>query len=487
MSLERQDKALREFKQIIADLVTLLRTSTGAELAYMCWVNHQRQQFVWETHSTDLRNVMFQDRVNFTHHFLEEYKKITEIQELTIGEDIPKGKLAHYFDFVNASSMILIPFINNGETVAITVLEANNKISLQAIKDQVYSYNNALVNVLNTYLEIVNLHDRQNEWDEYELSLNKLDYRMHRVEMLSKLLEEIQSYLPSGKVSLVCPGMDSWNVVLNSKNSVQPPMIGLKLEERSAAYDAIEKGEPVFKIHFNNNPKLISSKEMPIDGASLCIPVMVHDRRQAVIVSSDKDALNYKESTKHKLINLVRIASLSIQSVTKKSGMADELFTQNFGAFMTELWESTIDHELNRLDEESPVMTWFGLISPEDPSTLRTRFRLDDLQKLQTDFVSFLNPTKHGVNGYIGYNSDYVYSFIIQSKKVSAVNDWMDSINTKLAHGFKTSSGSTIDVAFKAGYTKLTTDQTNSYQVLTRAKKALSEVVKNEEMELFEA
>ncbi len=154
---------------------------------------------------------------------------------------------------------------------------------------------------------------------------------------------------------------------------------------------------------------------------------------------------------------------------------------------MTELWESTIDHELNRLDEESPVMTWFGLISPEDPSTLRTRFRLDDLQKLQTDFVSFLNPTKHGVNGYIGYNSDYVYSFIIQSKKVSAVNDWMDSINTKLAHGFKTSSGSTIDVAFKAGYTKLTTDQTNSYQVLTRAKKALSEVVKNEEMELFEA
>ena len=344
-----------------------------------------------------------------------------------------------------------------------------------------------MVNVLNTYLEIVNLHDRQNEWDEYELSLNKLDYRMHRVEMLSKLLEEIQSYLPSGKVSLVCPGMDSWNVVLNSKNSVQPPMIGLKLEERSAAYDAIEKGEPVFNIHFNNNPKLISSKEMPIDGASLCIPVMVHDRRQAVIVSSDKDALNYKESTKHKLINLVRIASLSIQSVTKKSGMADELFTQNFGAFMTELWESTIDHELNRLDEESPVMTWFGLISPEDPSTLRTRFRLDDLQKLQTDFVSFLNPTKHGVNGYIGYNSDYVYSFIIQSKKVSAVNDWMDSINTKLAHGFKTSSGSTIDVAFKAGYTKLTTDQTNSYQVLTRAKKALSEVVKNEEMELFEA
>ncbi|HCI69915.1 MAG TPA: GAF domain-containing protein, partial [Balneola sp.] len=73
MALDRQDKALREFKQIMEDLVHLLRTSTRVQLTYMCWVNHSRQQFVWETNSTTMPNVMFQDRVNFDHHFLNDY------------------------------------------------------------------------------------------------------------------------------------------------------------------------------------------------------------------------------------------------------------------------------------------------------------------------------------------------------------------------------------------------------------------------------
>lgn len=57
---------------------------------------------------------------------------------------------------------------------------------------------------------------------------------------------------------------------------------------------------------------------------------------------------------------------------------------------------------------------------------------------------------------------------------------------TKLAHGLKLSQGGTLDVAFKAGYT-ISTEDANAYQVQTKAKKALSEVVKNEELELFEA
>ena len=63
----------------------------------------------------------------------------------------------------------------------------------------------------------------------------------------------------------------------------------------------------------------------------------------------------------------------------------------------------------------------------------------------------------------------------------------MESIKTKLAHGLKLSAGDTLDISFKAGFTKLSNQDSNSYQVLTKAKQALSEVIRNEELELFEA
>lgn len=487
MSLDRQDKALREFKQIIEDLVHLLRTSTRVELAYMCWVNHGRQQFVWETNSTTLPNVMFQDRVSFEHHFLDKYKDISEIKQLEIGEDISKGKLAHYFDFINAKTMLLIPFINKGETVAITVLETEREVDLREIKDQIHSFNNALVNVLDTYLEVVDLHEQQSEWEDYEESLNSLDYRMHRVDLLARMMENMQLFLPNGGVSLVCPGMEGWSLVMNSKSSKNAPLLGLQMEEKSVAYDAVEKGQSVFNMHFNNNPKFISSREKRTDGASFAIPVMVHDRRQAVVVAYDSDPLTFKESTKHKLSNLARVASLSIQSVVKKSVTSEDLLTQNFGAFMTEVWECSLAHELHKLKTREDRHTWFGLVSPDDLSSLRTRFRLEDLHRIQKDFVSFLNPAHHGVPGFIGYHSDYVYAFIIQSNSEAAVNDWMASVKRKLVHGMDLSAGGHLDVSFKAGFTKLCQDDVNSYQVLTKAKQALSEVVKNEEIELYEA
>ena len=487
MSLDRQEKALREFKQIIADLVNLLRTSARVELTYMCWVNHQRQQFVWESNSTNLKSVMFKDRVLFEHHFLNDYKEITEITQLRIGEDVAKGKLGHYFDYVKAKSMVLIPFINKGETVAITVMEAEEDIDVRSIQDQIHSYNNAMVNVLDTYLEIVDLHEQQKEWEEYEESLNALDYRLHRVDLLSKMLEEMQLFLPTGGACLVCPGMDSWNLVMTSKFAKNAPLLGLKMEDKSVAYDAVEKGSAVFSMHFNNNPRLITSQEKRTPAASYAIPILVHDRRQAVVVTYDADPLTFKESTKHKLANLARIASLSIQSVVKKTGMSEELLTQNFGAYMTELWENSLNNELHKVRSGKVGHTWFGLITPDDLSSLRTRYRLEQLQKIQKDFVTFLNPSTHGIPGFIGYNSDYVYGFIIQSDSESAVNDWMDKVKTKLAHGLRLSTGETINVAFKAGFTKLTTNDANSYQVLTKAKQALNEVVKNEELELYEA
>jgi len=487
MSFDRQEKALREFKQIMADLVHLLRTSTRVHLAYMCWVNHSRQQFVWESNSTNLPNVMFKDRVAFDHHFLNDYKDISEIVQLKIGEDIAKGKLPHYFNFVSAKNMLIMPFINKGETVALTVLESEEEINLRDLNDQLHAYNNAMVNVLDTYLEVVDLHEQQKEWEDYEQSLNALDYRLHRVDLLAKMLEEMQLFLPNGGACLVVPCMDNWCNVLTSKFAKNAPSLGLMMEDKSVAYDAIEKGEPVFNMHFNSNPKLISSKEGRTEGASYALPLLVHDRRQAVIVTYDSDPLSFKESTKHKLANLVRVASLAIQSVVKKTGMTEELLTENYGAVMTELWEAALENEIKKTHSGKSTHTWFGMITPDNLSALRTKHRLEDLHRIQKDFVTYLNPVMHGIPGYIGFNSDYVYAFIIQSNADTAVNNWMDSVRTKLAHGLKLSAGGTLDVSFKAGFTKINSTDANAYQVLTKAKKALSEVVKNEELELFEA
>src|SRR5690606_12650793 len=144
------------------------------------------------TNSTNLPNVMFQDRVAFENHFLNDYKETDEILQLSVGEDVSQGKLMHYFDFVQAKDIVIIPFINKGETVALTVLESETKLDLQLIYDKVAAYNNAIGNVLATYLEVVDLHENQKEWEDYEQSLAKLDFRMHRIELVSTMLDEMQ-------------------------------------------------------------------------------------------------------------------------------------------------------------------------------------------------------------------------------------------------------------------------------------------------------
>lgn len=487
MPLDRQEKALREFKQILQDLVHLLRTSTNVQLSYMCWVNRARQQFVWETNSTALPNVMFQDRVAFEDHFLDEFKGTEELIQLVVGEDLPKAGLIHYFDEVKAKQILIIPFVNKGETVALTVLESEEEIDLEVIQDRIMSYNNAMVSVLDTYLEVVDLHEQQQEWEEYEESVNKLDYRSHRIEILSKMMEEMQKNVPNGGAVLLAPGMDSWNVVLRSQQSKNAPKLGLHLEEKSVAYEALEKGEPIFTMHFNNNPRRISSAEKRTEGATYAIPIMVHDRRQGVVICYDSDPLTFKESTKHKLANLVRIASLSIQSSVKKSGMIQEMLTQNFGAFMPELWEAALNNELTKLKNGNGNSTWLGLITPYDVSALRTKYRLEDLQKIQTDFVSKLNPSRYGVPGYIGYNSDYVYAFLMQSEDEEIVSFWMEKMKSKLESGMDLSIGGTLRAQFKVGYTRVTEQSTNTYQVVEKAKKALSKVMNDNEAELVEA
>lgn len=477
MSLNRQDKALREFKQIMADLVHLLRASAGTPLAYMCWVNNSRQQFVWETSSTTLSNVTFEDRVDFEHHFLNRYKHTEDLLILKVGDEVSADELTHYFGEVSVKSLIIVPFINKGETVALSVLESSDILDPGPLYQTILSYNNAMVNVLGTYLEVVDLHEQQNEWEEYESSLEKLNFRMHRVKILKIMLSEMQKYLPAGGISLLAHGMNTWSVVLNSEGAARSLPAGLKMDDKSIAAESLMKGEPYFTMHFNNSPKRVSAGEGMTSGASLVIPITVFDRRQAIVVAQDENPLSFKEATKHKLINLARVAGLSIQASLNKSNKDEDLLTQGFGAYVPELWELLLEQKLKEYTPGAHTETYLGLISPGDVPALRTKFGLEELQNIQSDFVRFLNPGMYGFSGLIGFNSDYVYVLVIEGKSESVVAEWMDKINSRLLHGLTLSNGHTINIDFRMGYTRVDDTSGGTYQLISKAKKAHAEAV----------
>ena len=236
---KRQEKALREFKQVLNDLIFLLRSASEMETVYMYWVNRSREQFVMETQSTMLDNVMFKDRISFKNHFLDEYKDLDEPVAVEVGEDIPASALNHYYNDVPVRYVTLLPFVNNGETVAITVLESKDHIFTDNKSDVIYSYINALRNVLNTYLEISDLYEQQDEWINYEEAISNVEVRCHRAKLIKRLLNTIQSFLHDGGVSFVSQGMESWCNVMNADEAQYAPPIGMKMEERSMAYEAV--------------------------------------------------------------------------------------------------------------------------------------------------------------------------------------------------------------------------------------------------------
>lgn len=484
MGQKRQEKALREFKQVLNDLLFLLQSASEMETVYMYWVNRSREQFVMETKSTVFDNVMFKDRISFQNHFLDEFKDLDEATAIEIGEDIPASALSHYYSEVPVRYITLLPFVNNGETVAITVLESRDHIFTENKSDVIYSYINALRNVLNTYLEISDLYGQQDEWIDYEQLVSGLQVRCHRSEMVKRLLNTIQSFLYDGGVSFITRGMGHWHNVMNADKASYAPPIGMKMEERSLVYEAAENGESEFAIHFNNNPKRLSPRELHSEGATLAIPLMMKDRRQGVVLVYDKNPLIFKESTKHKLINLVRIAGLQMLSNNPKLDVDSAVFTNEYEAHLPELWELTIDSELERLHSDSGMQkSWFGLVTLSNLAELRTKLRMEQLDQMQRDLITAFNPSQFGYNGILGYNSDYVYSFLIQSKDTEAVKKWSKEVKKKFADPFELSNGIQIETGIKVGFVRLDNEYNDSYQVVKNAKSALSQALKSNKNE----
>lgn len=476
MAIRREEKALMEFKHIMEDVVHLLRKSVNAETVYFYWVNRTRDQFVLETTSTKLPNVMFQDRITIDNFFLRKYQDLKQTTILKAGVDVPHDELKHYYDFVPIHYLTLIPFINNGETVSITVIESQKRPELKELEETFSAYKNALVNVLNTYLELTDLYESQKEWSDYEESLDRLAPRHHKVEVLDTMLNEMQKLLPGGGATLLLRGMDTWTTVLSTTAPDKGLMAGLEMEEKSMAYDALQKGKPQFSIHFNQNPKRVSSFERNTEGASLAIPILINDRRHGVVIAWDKSPLVFKESVKHQLINLVRMANLTMQVNLGKLPVDQDLATTEYGNFIPDLWEKTINREIQYLGNET-IQVSFGLIAIDNMAELRSKFRLEDLKKLQRILIRILNPMRLGFHGFIGFNSDYVFTCLLYTENDEEVEEWIGAIHKTLKEPVDLGDNRSVKVEIKIGYTRLHSSDEDANMVLNKAKKALSGVI----------
>ncbi|MDZ7758018.1 GAF domain-containing protein [Rhodohalobacter sp.] len=476
MDNKREEKALFEFKHAVEDIMQLLRKSTEADTVYMYWVNRTRQQFVLETSSTILPNVMFKDRIAFDEYYLDNFKEIENVIQLKVEEDFSVTDLSHYHDHVPVRFITLIPFINNGETVALTVVETEFQINLTDYEDVISAYRNALLNLLNTYLELTDLYENEKEWAKYDESLETITPKLHKAEVLEVMAAEIQKYLRSGGVSVVARGMDSWCSVLRSSKSPDYPKLGLLMEEKSVAYDALQKGRDVFAIHFNQNPKRISGAETNTDGATYAIPIMIHDRRHAVVIVYDNNPLTFKDSVKHKLKNLVRIASLAIQISQGKVDVDKDILTSEYGNFIPEVWERTLSTQIKRAGK-SEEKTWFGFVTINNLQELRSRFRLEDLKRLQRSVVNILNPGRNGYSGLIGFNSDYIYAAIITGNDDRACEKWMSAVDSKLEEPVQILGGQKIKLSLTYGMIEVEPNSGDQFEQIRLAKRKLSDAM----------
>ncbi len=474
---KREESARRNFKEVLADMLVLLRRSTQVETAILYWVNNSRKIFVQENHATICDNIMLQDRVDFSELYLQDFTDLKEPVQLKVGRDVMKDELTHYFQNVPVRWVTLVPFVNNGETVALTVLESSEEPNDETYLSSIEPFQSALANLLQTYLELSGLSDNQQQWVEYEEQLERFDERMETIPLLLHAISELQSYLEQGNVSLVTRGMSSWNVVLNARFGFNVPPVGLQVEEQTIAWQALQEGTPQFVIHFNSSPKRISPREPESRGATLAVPALIEGRRHAVFVITDENPLIFSESKRHKLVNLIRIVSLKLATESNAASVAQDLLAGKHGAYHAQLLEATLQQELNRSSTSNAPQAKAGMITLKDVPGLRARLRLEELDELQRMLVEKLNPQQYGYHGYLAWYSDYVYSFIIQSDADQPVEGWQKAINKEFQKPVDIGEQQ-VQPGFHVGWVPVNSDFDDPNAVMKASRQELSLAMK---------
>lgn len=475
----RDERALRNFKRVLKEMVYLLMQSTRSETASLYWVNKERQQFVLEASSSRIQKATFQDRMQFTNSWLNPYRELNEPVQLEVGVHLEPEELTHYVGVrpLPVRFLNILPFINKGETVAVTILETNSANVTPDDEESVVAYTNALGSLLYTFLELSDLSEDESQWVQYDEMLNLVNSRDDHALMLDNVATQLHSFVNKGGVSLLCRGADGWRVVLNAAYSSQPPGIGSIMQENTISYNALKSGNPEFSIHFNGNPRRVCSSEPLSHGATLAIPLLLHDRRQAVFVVYDENPLLFKESLKHKMANLVRISSLKMMADKESYKVGSDFMANESGAYLASLTERTVYNQLKRSRLVPNEFTWVAMFSFDEINTLRTRFGLDDLRGLQKQTVSRSTLATDSTRSITGFHADYIYIGIIQSKKEDGIEKWLKQMLIQQEKPYLCGEEE-VKLHFRIGYTRLESRHTDVYSVMKTIKKAFSDAGK---------
>lgn len=427
-TLEKQAK--RRFKEAARNLLKLLRTSLGAQTSYMYWVNRNREQLVLECSDSALQEVVFRDRIAFSEHFLAPFIDLDHPSLIDAGEGEQRLQLGHHISEQSGEvqTLLLIPFVNNSETVALSVAEFTRPIAEGELPEEaVKAYHLSVENILQTYLNLSFMLEQEERWAKHEITSQSLLGRMNSCQLLRKLVNEAASLTKKGGAALALKNGSCWQLAFRAGAACGELPAGIELTEHSQAWLALESGEARFSLHYNGNPKRFHPAEKAATGASLAIPIDVLDFRQGLLIIWDEDPLRFTESQRHMYSGLCRTTGLLLGQPRFGHTATPEapLLRSPLGAFSLELLEHVMEQEFslrNRLSDPTPA--WLVMVTPADLPALRTRNTLRKTNEIQRQMASDLLPSRAGLSGLVAFHSDSL-SLVYLRGDETQIDDWL--------------------------------------------------------------
>lgn len=482
LSHKREEFSKKKFKQTVADLLTLLRHAADQETVALYWINRFRGQYVLERFSSRQKNTSFVDRIDFGSYFLDGFRDISEPVKLEIGRDIDQSEIAHYHGEIPAKHVILVPFVNNGETIAVTLLETKFNTFSEEENHALKAYGSALANVLHTYTELTDLSEDESEWAQYERLLQNLEYQKTDIARIQLVQDALMRDLTQGSVTFLVRSLSGWTVLSNHEASKHPVLPGTALHRSTLGYEAITVGAPAFSTHSQGNPRRISPFEPAPEGASMAIPMMLADRRMGLWVLHDTNPMSFKESNRHKWSNLIRLLAYLLVQFRPKQDI-EEFFNQKFGLLNNEAMQFSLAGILKQpVSSRQPV--YFGLATFADLPGLRTRLSVESLAELQAESLRRLDATAQGMAGLLGFHADYVFSFILSSGKPKTFEVWRDKVEFDFRKPFELSSGDRPIVKLNLVVSPLDGKYSEPYEVINEVKQQLNNLLRAQKLTL---
>ncbi len=448
--------SMRHFKELVRGMVYLLARATGVETVSLHWVNRSRGQFVLETGHSDVPGVQFPDRIPMSQSFLKEAADLAEPVEWTIGTDLPVGALSHYLTDPPVSHITLLPFVYNGETVSVTVLESSEADLLGRMPDVIQEYLEAMRHLLVTFLELSEADQDDSQWEEYERLLRQPPVKGEDTEHLKRLGDQLIGLVPNGSVSLFVRGQERWQCLWSHPRSMHPIEPGTPVEANSLLTRVLHSGQP----------------ECGVGGdVTLAVPVLLYDRRLAVWRISSPNMLFFKEANQHKLVNLVRVASLRMTQAVSRTGTEGDWLAGDTGAFRADVFDAALRLAVAR----SAVSV--GYISLRDLHSLRARHRMDTLRQIQWLTVNRLAPVVLGLPGLIGQHADFLYTILLPAGTTAAT--WTAAAEKALAEPLRLADGSREAVRLITAWTESDDRNADPYDLKREARRRLDQLMRS--------